>query len=84
MAFFFFFNATVKPKYKLSVFICQTYLKKMSPLSIFWIAYVDILSNRWYVLRMSAVGENSSDPARSEAQKRKECPSDLLGPRYFT
>ncbi|XP_051539037.1 nuclear receptor coactivator 2-like isoform X2 [Myxocyprinus asiaticus] len=29
---------------------------------------------------MSAVGENSSDPARSEAQKRKECPSDLLGP----
>uniref|UniRef100_Q98TW1-2 Isoform E20b of Nuclear receptor coactivator 2 n=1 Tax=Danio rerio TaxID=7955 RepID=Q98TW1-2 len=29
---------------------------------------------------MSAVGENSSDPARSEAQKRKEGPSDLLGP----
>ncbi|XP_026093478.1 nuclear receptor coactivator 2-like isoform X4 [Carassius auratus] len=29
---------------------------------------------------MSAVGENASDPARSEAQKRKECPSDLLGP----
>ncbi|XP_039522637.1 nuclear receptor coactivator 2 isoform X1 [Pimephales promelas] len=29
---------------------------------------------------MSAVGENSSDPARSEGQKRKECPSDLLGP----
>jgi len=33
---------------------------------------------------MSAVGENSSDPARSEGQKRKECPSDLLGPRYLT
>ncbi|KAK7123871.1 hypothetical protein R3I93_022093 [Phoxinus phoxinus] len=29
---------------------------------------------------MSAVGDNSSDPARSEGQKRKECPSDLLGP----
>uniref|UniRef100_A0AAR2KJP7 Nuclear receptor coactivator n=1 Tax=Pygocentrus nattereri TaxID=42514 RepID=A0AAR2KJP7_PYGNA len=29
---------------------------------------------------MSGVGENSSDPARVESQKRKECSSDLLGP----
>uniref|UniRef100_A0AAY4AJN5 Nuclear receptor coactivator n=1 Tax=Denticeps clupeoides TaxID=299321 RepID=A0AAY4AJN5_9TELE len=29
---------------------------------------------------MSGVGENSSDPARAEPQKRKEGPSDLLGP----
>ncbi|KAJ8277689.1 hypothetical protein GJAV_G00078620 [Gymnothorax javanicus] len=29
---------------------------------------------------MSGVGENSSDPARVESRKRKECPSDLLGP----
>ncbi|XP_031439758.1 nuclear receptor coactivator 2 isoform X2 [Clupea harengus] len=29
---------------------------------------------------MSGVGENSSDPGRAEAQKRKECSSELLGP----
>ncbi|KAJ8413400.1 hypothetical protein AAFF_G00093960 [Aldrovandia affinis] len=29
---------------------------------------------------MSGVGENTSDPARAESRKRKECPSDLLGP----
>ncbi|KAM4544028.1 nuclear receptor coactivator 2 isoform 6-T9 [Fundulus diaphanus] len=29
---------------------------------------------------MSGVGENSSDPARAEARKRKECPAELLGP----
>ncbi|MGH0147931.1 UNVERIFIED_CONTAM: hypothetical protein FKN15_031595 [Acipenser sinensis] len=30
---------------------------------------------------MSGVGENTSDPARAESKKRKECPSDQLGPR---
>ncbi|XP_058873259.1 nuclear receptor coactivator 2-like isoform X3 [Acipenser ruthenus] len=29
---------------------------------------------------MSGVGENTSDPARAESKKRKECPSDQLGP----
>lgn len=29
---------------------------------------------------MSGIGENSSDPARAESRKRKECP-DQLGPR---
>ncbi|XP_035981586.1 nuclear receptor coactivator 2 isoform X4 [Fundulus heteroclitus] len=29
---------------------------------------------------MSGVGENSSDPARAEARKRKECPAELIGP----
>ncbi|KAG7526680.1 nuclear receptor coactivator 2 isoform X3 [Solea senegalensis] len=29
---------------------------------------------------MSGVGENSSDPARAESRKRKECPAELLGP----
>nr|XP_015209106.1 PREDICTED: nuclear receptor coactivator 2 isoform X1 [Lepisosteus oculatus]XP_015209107.1 PREDICTED: nuclear receptor coactivator 2 isoform X1 [Lepisosteus oculatus]XP_015209108.1 PREDICTED: nuclear receptor coactivator 2 isoform X1 [Lepisosteus oculatus]XP_015209109.1 PREDICTED: nuclear receptor coactivator 2 isoform X1 [Lepisosteus oculatus]XP_015209110.1 PREDICTED: nuclear receptor coactivator 2 isoform X1 [Lepisosteus oculatus]XP_015209111.1 PREDICTED: nuclear receptor coactivator 2 iso len=29
---------------------------------------------------MSGVGDNTSDPARAESRKRKECPSDLLGP----
>ncbi|XP_035382270.1 nuclear receptor coactivator 2 isoform X1 [Electrophorus electricus] len=29
---------------------------------------------------MSGIGDNSSDPARAESQKRKECSSDLLGP----
>ncbi|GAA6108824.1 nuclear receptor coactivator 2, partial [Tachysurus ichikawai] len=29
---------------------------------------------------MSGIGENSSDPARVEAQKRKDCSSELLGP----
>ncbi|XP_033494506.2 nuclear receptor coactivator 2 isoform X3 [Epinephelus lanceolatus] len=29
---------------------------------------------------MSGVGENSSDPARAEARKRKECSAELLGP----
>lgn len=29
---------------------------------------------------MSGVGDNTSDPVRVESQKRKECPSDLLGP----
>ncbi|XP_061094159.1 nuclear receptor coactivator 2 isoform X1 [Conger conger] len=29
---------------------------------------------------MSGVGENTSDPARAESRKRKECSSDLLGP----
>ncbi|XP_029384750.1 nuclear receptor coactivator 2 isoform X6 [Echeneis naucrates] len=30
---------------------------------------------------MSGVGENSSDPARAESRKRKECSAELLGPR---
>ncbi|TKS87779.1 Nuclear receptor coactivator 2 [Collichthys lucidus] len=29
---------------------------------------------------MSGVGENSSDPARAESRKRKECSAELLGP----
>ncbi|XP_072235004.1 nuclear receptor coactivator 2 isoform X3 [Leuresthes tenuis] len=29
---------------------------------------------------MSGVGENSSDPARAESRKRKECSADLIGP----
>uniref|UniRef100_A0A8C7XTA4 Nuclear receptor coactivator n=1 Tax=Oryzias sinensis TaxID=183150 RepID=A0A8C7XTA4_9TELE len=29
---------------------------------------------------MSGVGENSSDPARAESRKRKECSVDLIGP----
>uniref|UniRef100_A0A3P9PYN8 Nuclear receptor coactivator 2 n=1 Tax=Poecilia reticulata TaxID=8081 RepID=A0A3P9PYN8_POERE len=29
---------------------------------------------------MSGVGENSSDPARAEARKRKECSAELIGP----
>ncbi|XP_028288395.1 nuclear receptor coactivator 2 isoform X2 [Parambassis ranga] len=29
---------------------------------------------------MSGVGENSSDPARAESRKRKECSTELLGP----
>ncbi|XP_041923369.1 nuclear receptor coactivator 2-like [Alosa sapidissima] len=29
---------------------------------------------------MSGVGDNSSDSGRTEAQKRKECSSELLGP----
>uniref|UniRef100_A0A8C5HUJ7 Nuclear receptor coactivator n=1 Tax=Gouania willdenowi TaxID=441366 RepID=A0A8C5HUJ7_GOUWI len=29
---------------------------------------------------MSGVGENSSDPARADARKRKECSGELLGP----
>ncbi|XP_041103431.1 nuclear receptor coactivator 2-like isoform X2 [Polyodon spathula] len=29
---------------------------------------------------MSGAGENTSDPARAESKKRKECPSDQLGP----
>ncbi|XP_066577069.1 nuclear receptor coactivator 2 isoform X2 [Amia ocellicauda] len=29
---------------------------------------------------MSGVVDNTSDPARAESRKRKECPSDLLGP----
>ncbi|XP_074549162.1 nuclear receptor coactivator 2 isoform X3 [Halichoeres trimaculatus] len=29
---------------------------------------------------MSGVGENSSDPARAESRKRKECSNELLGP----
>lgn len=36
---------------------------------------------RWYALMMSGVGENSSDPARAESRKRKECSVDLIGPR---
>ncbi|XP_051910444.1 nuclear receptor coactivator 2 isoform X4 [Hippocampus zosterae] len=29
---------------------------------------------------MSGIGENSSDPARAESRKRKECSAELLGP----
>ncbi|KPP73314.1 hypothetical protein Z043_107610 [Scleropages formosus] len=29
---------------------------------------------------MSGVSDNTSDPARAESRKRKECPADLLGP----
>lgn len=31
---------------------------------------------------MSGVGETPSDPARAESRKRKDCSSELLGPRY--
>lgn len=34
----------------------------------------------WYVLKMSGMGENTSDPSRAETRKRKEC-TDQLGPR---
>jgi len=51
-------------------FICKTVF-----------GFVCIFFRRWYALRMSGVGENSSDPARAESRKRKECSADLIGPR---
>lgn len=37
---------------------------------------------RWYALMMSGVGETPSDPGRAEPRKRKDCSSELLGPRW--
>lgn len=43
--------------------------------------FFSLFSRRWYALIMSGVGENTSDPARAESRKRKECSTELLGPR---
>lgn len=55
----------------------------LSNVKLFFCASLCSFSRRWYALRMSGVGENSSDPGRAESRKRKECSAELLGPRYL-